>query len=582
MDNKVKRSKFKSILGMQDEISTKKLCTLHDAWRAWENGEKFPIAILGDSTFDGNDTTGWIENTIGTDHQPTNAWSTKLQVLIQEYSNNNNARIYNAGFSGEHALWGYENIDKIFSGVYADTKIMGIGFGINDRLLYTNTQDYANNFRQNIKNIIEWCYEHSIQPFLFTSQATLEPATSFSEYTLRTSENINSVANDIKKELALEYGIELIDLNFYTSKFMLDSSSSLDNIINNGIHFKDLGAQYEAEVVFSYLCPRVIITEGKEFLGFNNQKSKGIIDETKIIYNKEGIVLYGEKGKAYALFDKKNKDDEQVIDYLVLNLNKDNYLYSNEILLSDRDLKARNDDERPYVVINDINNFILKHTFESNNLETSFFKHYKLTRLNYGLNRIKVMSGKRTKVCYGGLLIENPENLNKTVNVGIFKDINSNYHMNFNEHNTFYNYAEDNVVFKLKLDTNAKSDLFIPIFDTINTTIFLKAIGNCFEIWKAKRSSLNSLVDNMENWEKLCPVSLNINALEKLKAGVFICINNLDIKIYSDLNMKPFLICKINTVLGGGHFCNFITSRYFKESEIQPNQFINLIVNRLG
>ncbi len=582
MNSKAKKSKFKNILGIEDAVSTKKLYTLRDAWRAWEHGEKFPLAIFGDSTFDGNDTTGWIGNTIGTDHQPPNAWSTKLQALVQAYSNNNNARIYNAGFSGEHALWGYENINKIFSGLYADTKIMGIGFGINDRLLYTNTKDYANNFRQNIKNIIEWCYEHSIQPFLFTSQATLEPATSFSEYTLRTSENINSVANDIKKELATEYGLELIDLNFYTSKFMLDSSSSLDNIINEGIHFKDLGAQYEAEVVFSYLCPRVIITEGKEFLGFNTQKSKGIIDETKVICNKEGIGLYGEKGKAYAHFDKKNKDDEQIIDYLVLNLNKDNYLYSNEILLSDRDLKAGNDAERPYVVINDINNFILKHTFESNNLETSFFKHYKLSSLNYGLNRIRVMSGKRTEVCYGGLLIEDPKNLNKTVNVGIFKDINSKYHINFDERNILYNYAEDNVVFKLKLDTNSKSDLFIPIFDTISTTIFLKALDNCLEIWKAERSSLNSLIDNMEKWEKWGAVSLNTHAFEKLKAGVFICVNNLDIKIYQDLNMKPLLTCKINTVLGGGYFCNFITSDYFKESEIKPNQFINLIINRLG
>ena len=41
------------------------LYTLNDAWVAWENGKKFPIAFFGDSTFDGANTTEWIPNELG-------------------------------------------------------------------------------------------------------------------------------------------------------------------------------------------------------------------------------------------------------------------------------------------------------------------------------------------------------------------------------------------------------------------------------------------------------------------------------------------------------------------------------------
>ncbi|WP_409343336.1 SGNH/GDSL hydrolase family protein [Paenibacillus sp. MBLB4367] len=261
-----------------------KTLTFNDAWTEWLKGNKFPVAFFGDSTFDGANTTDWTANTVGADNRSPNAFSMKLEELLRRAANNEELRIYNAGFSGQTARWAVTVIEEQFgeASAYHDTRMIGIGFGINDRLHYASEKEYRDGFKGFIEQIIHWCYSKNIQPFLLTTQASVEPGvlTKYADsYPLRTSEHIDSVANEVKRELAGKYGLQLIDMNRYTERFLLYSSVSTRHIISDRLHFGDIGHQYEADVLFSRLCPRTIVADGYTKIDYSSQKIKDSVPE---------------------------------------------------------------------------------------------------------------------------------------------------------------------------------------------------------------------------------------------------------------------------------------------------------------
>ncbi|MFK7691518.1 SGNH/GDSL hydrolase family protein [Paenibacillus sp. HJGM_3] len=259
-----------------DNPRPRPLYTFNDAWTEWLAGGKFPIAFFGDSTIDGANTTGWVRNTIGADNVSPNAFSRKLERLLREAADNTQLRVYNAGFSGQVSSWAVTVIDDVFGpeSPYCDVKMMGIGFGINDRLGYENEKAYRLGFKANITHLIEWCYAQGIQPFLLTTQATLEPGvwTQYvQDYPMRTSGHIDSIANEVKRELAVEYGLQLIDVNRYTEQFLLYSSHSAKHIISDRLHFGDIGHQFEAELLFAHIVPRTVVADSFTKLDLSSQ-----------------------------------------------------------------------------------------------------------------------------------------------------------------------------------------------------------------------------------------------------------------------------------------------------------------------
>jgi len=261
-----------------------KICTFNDAWTEWLQGSKFPIAFFGDSTVDGANTTGWVANTIGVDGTSPNAFSKKLEELLRQAANNEVLRIYNSGFTGTNASWAVTILEEQFgeTSAYHDTRMVGIGFGINDRLLYPNEKAYRDGFKGSIEQIINWCYSKNIQPFLLTTQAILEPGvkTEYADdYPMRTSEHVASIANEVKRELAEKYGLQLVDMNKYTESFLLYSSISVQKIISDRLHFGDMGHRYEAEVLFSCLSPRTIVADGYTKIDYSSQKIKDSVPD---------------------------------------------------------------------------------------------------------------------------------------------------------------------------------------------------------------------------------------------------------------------------------------------------------------
>lgn len=258
--------------------------TFNDAWTEWLAGNKFPVAFFGDSTVDGSNTTGWVRNTLGTDNLSPNAFSRRLEELLREATGNANMRIYNAGFSGQTAKWAETVLDQEFGegSAYSDVHMIGIGFGINDRLGYENEKAYREGFKRSVTNMIHWCFAKGIQPFLMTAQAVIEPGvlTQYAgTYPMRTSEHIETVANEVKRELAAEYGLQLVDLTRYTERFLQYSSVSVKQIISDKLHFGDIGHQYEAEVLFAHFSPRTIVVDGDAKIDYSSQKVFGCVPE---------------------------------------------------------------------------------------------------------------------------------------------------------------------------------------------------------------------------------------------------------------------------------------------------------------
>ncbi|MEK4855930.1 SGNH/GDSL hydrolase family protein [Bacillus sp. CH_70] len=358
--------------------------TFNDAWTEWLKGNKFPISFYGDSTVDGANTTGFKLNTLGVDSTNINAFSKKLEELLRDVTNNSILRIYNAGFSGQKSDWGLTNINSAFGGTsaYNDVKMIGIGFGINDRLSYQNEKDYRTGFRNNIIGIIDWCYSKKIQPFLITTQATVEPGiqTNYAgTYPLRTSEHINSIANQVKKDLAREYGLELIDLNKFTEMFLMYSSVPTKTIISDRLHFGDIGHRYEADVLFRHLSPRTIIVDDYTKIDYSSQRIKDSVPEDWLTFPTSPSDSF----KVYVNYTKADSSDMKIMTVWIFNSAKKKL-----------SLKAyRNDSTLAYVKVNGVPTIL-------NNAETV------IGQLELGLHKLEVFTGATTQVDFKGFILE--------------------------------------------------------------------------------------------------------------------------------------------------------------------------------
>lgn len=279
------------------------LCTFADAYAAWRNGETFPVAFMGDSTFSFGGNSG--------DH----VWfPERLQAKLREECGHNTI-IYNAGIPGIKLTDGIARFDGYFGehGTFADAKMVGIGYGINDRLDFKTLKEYKAGIYERTETIILKCYGRGIQPFLLTHQATLEcgVGTEYQNYPLRDSHSMAFANVTAKRELAAKYGIPLIELNQATEEYLLYSKVPANVIMMDTLHFDDIGHEYEAGFLFSQLVSRTISIEaGQEtVVSYASQHIRNAVPEDK--------VSYGGKFKIYANYSKSDSADTKIFDAYV-------------------------------------------------------------------------------------------------------------------------------------------------------------------------------------------------------------------------------------------------------------------------
>lgn len=297
----------------EDDLEVSKYNNLYsfsDAYVAWCNGETFPIAFYGDSTFYGTNTSG--AGYTFCDH---------LQSMLREECGAN-ATVYRVAVSGHDLDNGINNFDSNFgaNGTYANTKMIGIGYGINDRLDYSTYEDYKNGVYTKIDTLIQKCFARGIQPFMVTSQATIEcgVATEYSNpndknnyYPLRDANAMNVCANGAKKELAEKYGIPLIDLNQATELYLINSEQPVDTIISDRLHFGNIGHAFEAGFLFSQIVPRVICVNKKDeaIISYARQHLRNAVPEDKL--------SFGGRLKLYANYSRTSTNDVKIFDAYV-------------------------------------------------------------------------------------------------------------------------------------------------------------------------------------------------------------------------------------------------------------------------
>ena len=305
--------------------------TLREAYMNWSVGNKFPIGFLGDSTTDGANTTGWSYET-GHEHMDElaggygkadyinqKAYPYILENLIKNDLANNNVRIYNIGYSGTNFTWAIPKYDDIFGHVYSDVKMVGITYGINDRIGPSNKLNYYNTFKSNLIYTVKYLINKGIQPFLVTSQATIEPYATSSygdSYPLRSSEAINTVANSVKFEIAKEYNLEIIDMTAFDEKILQYSNYSTNLITNDHLHFKDLGHKLEGYFLYSYINPRTVNIEDNAILDFCNQRNLSKIPDDKITYLNNDSHGF----KTMTNYTKENSNDILIQDFWINNI----------------------------------------------------------------------------------------------------------------------------------------------------------------------------------------------------------------------------------------------------------------------
>lgn len=363
-----------------------------DAAEAWYAGEKFPVAFFGDSQTDGNGTTGFrghnnvdILDGDGTpgnvDYVAPNAYPKKLEEFIQKETNNPTARIYNAGYSGHSLYLMLKKREQLFSQAYSDTRMVGISMGTNDRNLEINRSRLEKRFKRDLIEYVEWFYSKGIQPFILTSQASVEPDTLYESQKLnqlqnKKSEVTHAVINRIKKEVAKEYDLELIDVSKFGELFLTYSEVPATKIINDKLHFNDAGHLAQAGYIFSKIFDRVVEIDEDEILSFTNQRMR-----SGVAHERTALLDTIENGfKVIVDYTKEDTNDMLILDFWFLNSSKNTFTLKSYI----------NSTQLAYVVL------------DGNKIQLTDAEQVLANSLDIGLHHVQAYTGETQNVDFKG------------------------------------------------------------------------------------------------------------------------------------------------------------------------------------
>ena len=221
------------------------------------------IVTLGDSTTDGYRTSGYSGNVLESLTPKPKTYTEILNGIINGQKGYGfNHKFYNRGFSGKTIAWLKDNLDAVLAPITEKIDYAIISMGINDSVYQkANIQPFEENHIDIVKRLIS----KGIKPILMSTQAQFENYNRFGS-------KINSIADNIKKDLAKELGIPFIDYNAGTRNILNDSEYSVKALIPDMCHFGDLGHQKSAEFLASQLIHRVENVSTGDKIGYQNNR----------------------------------------------------------------------------------------------------------------------------------------------------------------------------------------------------------------------------------------------------------------------------------------------------------------------
>ncbi|RWR00513.1 hypothetical protein ED28_18680 [[Pantoea] beijingensis] len=224
-------------------------------------GNTVRIACFGDSTTDGQNTTGWVANPVdrqgnavgNINHEATamNAWPARLQTLLREMYHNNNIHIFNAGYSGKTLAdgWAVNNFDRAVTDnpYYGVCDAVFIDFGLNDIPAAGSQIDDTLKQTTLLFDKIE---ATGALPVLLTSGPIFR-----SDSSGRRKSELELEINTVKKYLANKRNIPIIDKALMLKEWMeLNADSVKWTIIQeDALHFGDSGHLAQASFIAAEL-----------------------------------------------------------------------------------------------------------------------------------------------------------------------------------------------------------------------------------------------------------------------------------------------------------------------------------------
>ena len=145
------------------------------------------------------------------------------------------------------------------------------------------------------------CFERGIQPFICTPQVTIKPNVSteyIDRYPLKSSNAVSICANEIKKELAKKYNLEIVDFHKITEDLIMNSKYPLKMLISEQLHYGDIGNLYEAGAIFASIVPRVTYIDVEErVINYSTPRLNNAIEQEKLLYCMDKFKCYADHTK---------------------------------------------------------------------------------------------------------------------------------------------------------------------------------------------------------------------------------------------------------------------------------------------
>jgi len=256
------------------------------------------IANLGDSTYQ---ITG-VSSTDG-------RWSDLLQPALIAETGNPNITVVSGGFSGKSIQWIHDNFDTYFG---AGKQFDGVQFVILGMGLNNATEFYNLDVIKGItKDVIQKIQALGMSVVLATTQATnLTTLSDRQEWYMYAAENA------MRKELAHEMNLQLLDLNDATQKFLQYSQVKNSDITFDGLHFAPRGHQFEADWFESQLLTRPITITDSFKIDSTVQNTKSSAPQNWVVDNPNFADGFKTKFSATD-----NSVDTLLLDTLIMNMN---------------------------------------------------------------------------------------------------------------------------------------------------------------------------------------------------------------------------------------------------------------------
>lgn len=228
-------------------------------------GEMVNICCFGDSTTDGQNTTGWTANTIGSNQNAAapSAYPIILQGLLREMHSNNSISVWNAGFAGKKLSdgWAYSNYAAavINNANYGTPDLCFIAFGLND--IAGAGSQITEHLRQTRMLCARMLAAGTVPVLL-----SCDP--SYRVDGVRDPKESRRQLDALKSALALEMNIPFFDIGLAVKDWFSQNKDGHQWAIiqNDALHLSDLGHRFKAGYLAKQLFDDCVVYQGKETL----------------------------------------------------------------------------------------------------------------------------------------------------------------------------------------------------------------------------------------------------------------------------------------------------------------------------